>query len=97
MSISKEDIKKLADLSRIEVTEAEAESLKKDIESILGYVGQVSEVAAATDSKEEIELGPVINVLREDENPNESETYTKDIVSEFPNKEVNYLKVKKIL
>lgn len=97
MSISKEDIRKLADLARIEVTDAEAESLKKDIESILGYVGQVTTVAAASESKEEIELGPVINVLREDENPTEPGTNTADIVAEFPDKEKNYLKVKKIL
>lgn len=97
MSISKDDIKKLSDLARIEVSEEEAEKLRGDIEEILGYVGQVSQVASSADSKEGIELGAVINVLREDENPTESGTYTEDIVAQFLDSENGYLKVKKIL
>jgi aspartyl-tRNA(Asn)/glutamyl-tRNA(Gln) amidotransferase subunit C len=98
MSISKDDIKKLADLSRIEVTEEEAEKLRGDIESILGYVGQVSSIAGNGSDEGGVNLGPVINVLREDAaSPTESGTYTNDIVAEFPHSESNYLKVKKIL
>jgi aspartyl-tRNA(Asn)/glutamyl-tRNA(Gln) amidotransferase subunit C len=93
--ISKEDIKKLADLARIDVTDEEAQSLGGDIDAILGYVGQVSEVAGKVE--EGIDVGTVINVLREDENPTPPETYSKELLAEFPNRDKNYLKVKKIL
>lgn len=97
MSITKDDIKKLADLSRMEISEAEAEKLRGDIEEILGYVGQVSSVIGTHADEGGIELGSVINVLREDTNPAEPGTYTADILAEFPQSENGYLKVKKIL
>jgi aspartyl-tRNA(Asn)/glutamyl-tRNA(Gln) amidotransferase subunit C len=94
--ISTEEIKKLADLARIEIEDTEAEKLATEIEAILGYVGQVSEFASSNDV-DEVEIGSVYNVLREDINPTEPETYTKELVAEFPHKEDGYLKVKKIL
>lgn len=93
--ISKEEIKKLAGLARIEVKEDEIESLRGEMDAILDYVGQVKSVAG--DSKEETEIGTLRNVMREDENPAEAGTYSKELIAEFPNKEGDYLKVKKIL
>ncbi len=40
---------------------------------------------------------PVRNAMREDKNPHETGINTDVIVAEFPRKEGNYLKVKKIL
>ncbi len=95
MSISQEDVKKLADLARIEMTEAEMQELSKEMDSILEYVGQVQKVAGETAT--EVEVGPVFNVMREDTNPTEGGTNSKEIIAEFPNKEDDLLKVKKIL
>jgi aspartyl-tRNA(Asn)/glutamyl-tRNA(Gln) amidotransferase subunit C len=95
MSISKEDVKKLADLARIEMKEGEMEELSKEMDSILGYVSQVQEVAG--ESVDDVEVGFVRNVMREDENPTEGGTNSKEIITEFPNKEGDFLKVKKIL
>lgn len=95
--ISKEDIKKLADLARIEIKEEEMESLALEIEAILGYVGQVKSVVGFHSDKGGIEIGGIHNVLREDANPTESGTYSKELIAEFPESENNYLKVKKIL
>jgi len=101
--ISKEEIKKLADLARIEITEKEQEKLALEMDEILGYVGQIKEM---TGNEEKIEnpplvtrgrLGGVINVMREDTDPIASETYSKDLIAEFPETQNNYLKVKKIL
>ncbi|MFH0804422.1 MAG: Asp-tRNA(Asn)/Glu-tRNA(Gln) amidotransferase subunit GatC [Candidatus Zambryskibacteria bacterium] len=101
--ISKEEIKKLADLARIDIEEKEMENLAGEMDAILDYVGQVSEVAeisrVSSPSKGEgdtIVRGEV-NVMREDENPTESETHSKELITEFPNSENNYLKVKKIM
>lgn len=111
--ISKEEIKKLADLARIDVSDEEIESLRSEMDSILDYVGQVSDVVGkaglpspeqglpAMTTRQAVEggrrPGGVLNVFREDQNPTESGTYSKDLISEFPEAQDNYLKVKKIL
>lgn len=42
--VSKEDIKNLAELARLELSDTEVAALQKDISHILDYVGQVSAV-----------------------------------------------------
>ena len=93
--ISKEDIKKMADLARIEINETEVEKLTGEIGSILEYVSQVKEVGG--EYKAEVEIGSNKNIWREDVNPTESGTYSKELIEEFPEHEGDYLKVKKIL
>lgn len=104
--ISKEEIKKLADLARIEIKEEEQEELAKDMEAILEYVSQVKSVVASGGDNgfpsHQSRGGPRearggVNVMREDENPTESSTHSKELIAEFPHKEKDYLKVKKIL
>lgn len=105
--ISKEEIKKLADLARIEVGDKEAENLGSEMESILEYVGQVKSITTKRDAESPplvvrgavafAKVGGVINIMREDQNPTESGNYSKELIDEFPNKDGDYLKVKKIL
>lgn len=61
--ISKEEIEGLAKLARLELSDAEKESLQKDISNILDYVGQVS---AITVESQEKTLPLVHNVMRVD-------------------------------
>ena len=42
--MKKEDISHLAQLSRIALSDSEAESLATDITSILGYVSEIEEI-----------------------------------------------------
>lgn len=93
--ISKEEIQKLADLARMELGEEEIENLRGEMDAILDYVGQVSHFAKA--SRDEFDENQIRNVMREDENPTELGTYSRELIAEFPHKEKNYLKVKKIL
>lgn len=44
MSVDKETVKKIANLSRIAVTEAEADALVPELNNILGWVEQLGEV-----------------------------------------------------
>lgn len=94
--ISKEEIKKLAGLARIEMKEDEVEQLRGEMDAILDYVGQVSEVAASNSSGLE-RSESIRNVMREDENPNEPGNFTKEILADMPDTESGFLKVKKIL
>jgi aspartyl-tRNA(Asn)/glutamyl-tRNA(Gln) amidotransferase subunit C len=88
------DIEKLAKLSRIELTDAEKEKYLKDISAILVYVDQIKNAVAETG--EERKVGDLRNVMREDEEI-EGERDVKNIIAEFPRKDGDYLKVKKIL
>ncbi|MDD5050420.1 MAG: Asp-tRNA(Asn)/Glu-tRNA(Gln) amidotransferase subunit GatC [Candidatus Pacebacteria bacterium] len=92
--ISTQDIEKLAELARIELKEEEKVKLAKEIDGILGYIDQIK-TAGSKDIARAKE--PVRNIFREDKNPHESGTHTDALVAEFPRKEGNYLKVKKIL
>ncbi len=60
--ISREEVLKLAELSRLQVADGEVEGLQKDISNILEYVGQVSKVDAGKIK----EAGLTRNVMRED-------------------------------
>lgn len=93
--MTKEEILHLGTLSRIKLTDTEAEKFNSEIDSILSYVGAVNDIVADKDLTKAV--GPVHNVFREDEVTNEPGAYTKDIVSAFPERSGDYLKVKKIL
>ncbi len=91
--IEKKDIEKLALLARIEVSEEEKESLAQSIESILGYVGQVTSVSETALAG----LPLLRNVMREDEIRHGEGEYTEALLSNAPSRDGNYLEVKKIL
>jgi len=87
------DIKKLAKLSHIEVSEEEEESLKSDIDSILSYVQQIQDISAEITP----EKGILRNVMREDNEPHEAGLYSKEILNEAPNVKDGYIEVRKII
>lgn len=89
-----EDIEKLAELSRIEMSQEEKEKILGEMGSILGFIDQIQD--AKVDITER-EAGDVRNIMREDENPHESGEYTEDILKEAPKVRDGYVEVKKIL
>lgn len=93
--IELKDIEKLAELSRIRVSDAEKEIFLRDIESILGYVAQIKKVAG----NEQVSLSELEskNVFREDANSHISGQFTEVLLKCVPEKENGYIKVKKIL
>ena len=93
MTITSKDIKNLASLARIEISEEEAERLTPEIDSILGYVGQIKNVVGNIKK----EVPKLHNVMREDVSTNISRQYTDDILNNAPDREGDYIKVKKIL
>ena len=91
--ITKEQIEHLAKLARIELLQGEAENLTKEADSILGYVGQITEISG--DIKKEVPK--LRNVMRDDVVTNDQGEYTEKLLNNAPSREGNYLKVKKIL
>lgn len=93
MTITLNDIKNLANLARIEVTDEEAGKLTGEMDAILGYVGQIKD--AVGDVRKEVPKHH--NVMREDIPTNETGEYTEKILNNAPAREGDYIKVKKIL
>ncbi len=88
-------MEKLAKLARIELSGDETDSFVKEIDSIIGYVDQIQSVGTTT--PQATTTHSQTNVMREDVHPHETGFYTKDIIDGAPDKEGNYIKVKKIL
>ena len=99
MAISKEELKKLAELARIELSEKELDTFQHNITSILDFVSQVQEVSQKSDGNESSAgvWKMIKNKFRGDENSHEGGLYTERILNEAPQREGNYFKVKKIL
>ena len=91
--ITKEDIKNLASLARIEIAPEEAEKLTAEVDAILDYVGQIKDISGDIQG----EVPKLRNIMREDVVTNEEGEYTEKLLSNAPARERNYLKVKKIL
>ncbi len=91
--ITKEDIQSLAGLARIKVDPSEAESLRGEIDSILGYVGQIEKMPSQEGLGDHYQK----NVLRDDVVTNKPGEYTDSILNNAPSVEGKYIKVKKIL
>ena len=91
--ITIEEIKHLADLARIEITNDEAEKMTREVDSILGYAGQINEVSGGVESK----VPELRNVMRDDIPTNTPGEYTEALLRNTPSRDKNYLKVKKIL
>jgi len=95
-----DDIKRLAELARIDMSEEEMNSLVKDFDSILAYVGQVQEVSKLYNI-ETLHENPdnyfLKNVMREDVVLNKEGEYKEKILANAPDTENGYLKVKQIM
>ncbi len=96
--ISRDDVKKLANLARIKLSPEEEEKFAKDMEDILGYVNQIQKVSAnVPDPQNTTEKEKVRNVLRADTNAHDAGIHTEAILNEAPARDGDYIKVKKIL
>ena len=94
MSLSVEEVKKLARLARIELSEAEVEKFQKELSTVLDYVEELK--AVNVEGLEEIsQVTGLVNVQREDivvDHQNRVEIYTQ-----APEMKDDYFKVKAIL
>jgi aspartyl-tRNA(Asn)/glutamyl-tRNA(Gln) amidotransferase subunit C len=91
--MDKEKVLNLAKLARIEVSDEEAGALVREFDSILKYVGEIKEVAEKVPGT----FSSVRNIMREDTEPHESGIYTEELLNAAPQREGDYVRVKKIL
>ena len=94
--LTKEQLKHLAKLSRIEFSEKELEKFLIDIEKILSYVSEIHKLNL--DKYEPMIGGPIQSLFLREDNKEISDEETKGlIINQFFQKLKNFLKVPKIL
>ena len=91
MKLQDTDIKNLANLSRIHVSDEDATKYAEEFTAILSYVSEIQSV----DVPEVHDISNVSNVFRAD--ISEEAGFSEKFLREVPNKESGYVKVKQIL
>lgn len=94
MSVDTETVKRVAKLSRIAVTDAEAENLKGELNAILGFVEQLDEVDVSGVEPMTSAVETTMR-LRTDEVTDGNKA--ADIVGNAPASEDNYFMVPKVI
>ena len=94
MQLNNETIAKIAHLARLEVSEAEKETLLKDMNKILSFMEKLNELDTSG-VEPLIYLSDDINVLREDEV--KQEITLQEALQNAPNQDGQYFKVAKVI
>ena len=92
--ISKQEVKKVAHLARLELNENEINNHAEQLEKILDYIRQLEKIDT-DDIPCTTRAIEVINVFRKDEKKNSD--CTEEILGLAPSKEDKYFKVPKII
>ena len=94
--LTKQEVLKLAQLSRIELSEKEVEKFQKDLSTVLEYIDELKQVDVSG-VDEVFEVTGLVNVQAEDKAVNSSEQMKQAIFSQAPEMKEGYYKVKAIL
>ncbi len=87
------DVKALAKLSRLEVSDAEIQKLESELPGILAFVDTIQKAAVSNET-----ITPEVrNVVRADDNPIERGTYTETLLAAAPAREGNRIAVKQVI
>lgn len=93
--LSKEDILKLARLSRLRLTDEEVEQFSGELSDILDFVEQLAQVDTGG-LEPTSQVTGLTNVTRLDKEINYNET-PKELLKNAPDTDKNYIKVKRVL
>jgi aspartyl-tRNA(Asn)/glutamyl-tRNA(Gln) amidotransferase subunit C len=92
--LSTDEVKKVAQLARIELADSEVEKFQKDLSSILDYVEELKEV-----DTEGLEIVSSVTGLENVQRPDVAQPidYQEEIMANAPERKDKYYKVKSIL
>ena len=94
MSIDKNQVKKVAKLSRISLDDSKLESLSKDLDSILNFVDQLNKL----DTKKTEPLSAIVDKTLEPRNDKVNDGKIKDqILKNSPDKNEEFFIVPKVV
>lgn len=92
-----EEIKRLAEMARLDIDDSEIKEISDTFGSILDYVGQIQEVSDGSLKSEEPDEFIPFNITREDVVMQNNPKSRENIIKQFPDKDNDFLKVKQIL
>lgn len=98
MKISREDVLRVADLAYLDLTEAELETYRTQIDEILEYIGKLNELDTAN-------VEPMAQVLADDQTADATLredvvmlcTVAEEILKQAPDPEAPYFRVPKVI
>ncbi len=93
--ITNDEIKHLASLVRISISQEDLPRLSTEFESILKYIGQLESLEISESSVPRVPL--LHNIFRDDKNPDVKGINTHKIIGAFPKRKGNALSVKSII
>jgi aspartyl-tRNA(Asn)/glutamyl-tRNA(Gln) amidotransferase subunit C len=93
--VSIDDVKKLAHLSKIKLSEAELKQYQAEITSILGFVEQLKSIDT-TDVEETSQVTGLQNVTRQGV-VKDYGVSKEELLKNAPNQEKGYIKVRRVL
>ncbi len=94
MNEAKVDIRTLAGLARLEISDAEIQQLQQEISSILGFVETIQRADVRVQPSTNAGLQ---NVMRVDANPHQGGVYTNMLLDQAPAREGDRLAVKQVI
>lgn len=89
----KVDVRALANLAKLDVSDAELSRLESELPAILAFVETIQQVSSVVGE----ESSEHRNVMREDAMPHESGIYTADILAAAPAQRDNQIVVKQVI
>lgn len=95
MAISKEEVKHIAELARLELTEAETKKFQKELSSILKYINKLQEVDTEGVSPT-FQTTEFKNIFQNDKVQKERELSQEEVLSNAPKKKNGYIRVKPV-
>lgn len=88
------DIRALAQLARLELSDAEVARLESELPAILGFVAEIQKVSADMPKA----VSPTHrNVMREDANPHEGGIHTETLLAAAPARVGDQIEVKQVI
>jgi aspartyl-tRNA(Asn)/glutamyl-tRNA(Gln) amidotransferase subunit C len=96
MGISKDEIKHIADLARLELSSDELKKYGNQLEQILGYVDQLQKVDIKN-IEPTAQVTGLLNVIREDRPTDWDRKEIETSLSQAPETESGQIKVKRVL
>lgn len=95
MTISKDQLEQIATLARLALTEEEKERYAKQMTQVLGYIDMLGEVDTSS-IEETCQVTGLEDVVREDVAVDCDEETKQKLMSQFPEKLGNLLRVKAV-
>ena len=96
MSLSETEIKHIAKLARLELTDDELKTLGEQLASILEYVEKIQGLKLPEDAAQMAHGAGLTNVFREDQAQNCTEDSKKLLLESFPSRDGDLLCVKSV-